>query len=396
MAARPVPHSLAALSLAFGLSVGAAPALAQNYIGSGNVQVNMQALDQLGGARTASPSTTQLPLIGSTGKAPKKPAVPVLVQPTGPQALLGETGKATNTVKLRRPGSSTTRKASAPKAAAKTETAAAKTETAPAAAPTPPAVASAPAPAAVPATPAPAPAPVAPAPQAGAPTQVVPATPAPPAVATPAPATPAPATPAPAAPAPTPAPAPSVAAAPPVAPAPAPAQAAPATPAPQAAAPASQSPAPQSPASQSPASQTPAAAPAAPQAAPRPAPAPQVAAAPTPPRPVPAPAIGPGGLITLTFPSGQGDLPAGDLAALDALATQYAAGEDRLQIRAYAASTVSDGGSGARRLSLTRALAVRQHLIDKGIRSTRIDVRALGAPTDGSAADRVEIAPVGR
>ncbi|PJI39069.1 OmpA family protein [Ferrovibrio sp.] len=382
MAARPVPHSLAALSLAFGLSVGAAPALAQNYIGSGNVQVNMQALDQLGGARTANPSTTQLPLIGSTGKAPKKPAVPVLVQPTGPQALLGETGKATNTVKLRRPGSSTTRKASAPKAAAKTETAAAKTETAPAAAPTPPAVASAPAPAAIPApaTPAPAPAPVAPAPQAGAPTQVVPATPAPPAVATPAPA----------APAPTAAPAPSVAAVPPVAPAPAPAQAAPATPAPLAAAPA-----PQSPASQSPASQTPAAAPAAPPAAPRPAPAPQVAAAPTPPRPVPAPAIGPGGLITLTFPGGQGEVPAGDLAALDALATQYAAGEDRLQIRAYAASTVSDGGSGARRLSLTRALAVRQHLIDKGIRSTRIDVRALGAPTDGSAADRVEIAPVG-
>jgi outer membrane protein OmpA-like peptidoglycan-associated protein len=129
-------------------------------------------------------------------------------------------------------------------------------------------------------------------------------------------------------------------------------------------------------------------------AAPQPAPAPQVAAAPTPPRPVPAP--GPAGLVTLAFPGGQGELPAADLAALDALARQYATGEDRLQIRAYAASTVSDGGSGARRLSLTRALAVRQYLIDKGIRSTRIDVRALGAPTDGSAADRVEVAPVGR
>ncbi len=121
-----------------------------------------------------------------------------------------------------------------------------------------------------------------------------------------------------------------------------------------------------------------------------------MAAAPTPPRPVPAPVPGPGGLVTLAFPGGQGDLPAADLAALDALARQYASGEDRLQIRAYAASTVSDGGSGARRLSLTRALAVRQYLIDKGIRSTRIDVRALGAPTDGSAADRVEVAPVGR
>ena len=100
---------------------------------------------------------------------------------------------------------------------------------------------------------------------------------------------------------------------------------------------------------------------------------------------------------TLMFDNGLGGLPVGAVRrALDALAAQYANGEDRLQIRAYAASTVSDGGSGARRLSLTRALAVRQYLIDKGIRSTRIDVRALGAPTDGSTADRVEVAPVGR
>lgn len=346
MAARPVPHSLAALSLVFSLGVVAAPALAQNYIGTGNVQVNMQALDQLGGTRTASPATPQLPLIGSTGRAPKQSSAAVVAQPTGPQALLGETGKAANVVKLRRPGSSTaTRKASAsaPKAPAKTETAA--VADAPAqVAPTPPVAA----PVITPA----------PAPQAGAPTPVVPA-PSAPVASVPTPA-------------PTPPPAPSVAAAPPapaVAPAPAPA-------APQAAAPAPQ---------------------AAPQVSPRPAPAPQVAAAPTPPRAVPAPGPGPGGLVTLAFAGGQGDLPSGgDLAALDALAAQHANGEDRLQIRAYAASTVSDGGSGARRLSLTRALAVRQYLIDKGIRSTRIDVRALGAPTDGSAADRVEVAPVGR
>lgn len=354
MAARPVPHSLAAFSLVFGLAA-ATPALAQNYIGSGNVQVNMQALDQLGGARTASPVTTQLPLIGSTGKAPKQAAAPLAAQPS--DALLGETGQPAGAIKLRRPGSSAARKASAPaapKAAAKA---------APAAAPTPPAVASAPA-AAPTSTPA-APAPSTPAPAASAPVTPAPATPAPaPAPQAGAPTPVVPATPAPA-PAPIATPAPSVAAAPPAAaPAPAP-QAAPA-PAPQAATP----------------------------AAPQPAPAPQVAAAPTPPRPVPAP--GPAGLVTLAFPGGQGDLPAADLAALDALARQYATGEDRLQIRAYAASTVSDGGSGARRLSLTRALAVRQYLIDKGIRSTRIDVRALGAPTDGSAADRVEVAPVGR
>lgn len=113
------------------------------------------------------------------------------------------------------------------------------------------------------------------------------------------------------------------------------------------------------------------------------------------PRPTPAPGVQ-AGVVTLAFQPGQGELPAGELAALDALAQQFAGNEERLQIRAYAANTVGDGGSGARRLSLTRALAVRQYLIDKGIRSTRIDVRALGVPTDGSAADRVEVAPPGR
>jgi outer membrane protein OmpA-like peptidoglycan-associated protein len=369
MAARPVPHLLAAFSLAFGLGVVAAPARAQNYIGSGNVQVNMQVLDQLGGTSTTNTATPQLPLIGSTGRAPKQAAAPVAGPLSGPQPLLGETGQAAGAIKLRRPGSSTaTRKASA--AAPKVP---AKTEAAPAAVPAAPAVAAAPAPVLpAPAAPVTTPAP-APAPQAGTPTPVVPAPSAPPVAAAPAPA-PVPA-PAPAASAPASAPTPSVAAVPPTAPAAStPAASAPVTaptPAPQAVAP-----------------------------APVPAPAPQVAAAPTPPRPVPAPGPtsgpGPGGIVTLAFAGGQGELPSGNLAALDALAAQYANGEDRLQVRAYAASTVSDGGSGARRLSLTRALAVRQYLIDKGIRSTRIDVRALGAPTDGSTADRVEIAPVGR
>lgn len=357
MAARPIPHSLAALSLALGLA-GATPALAQNYIGSGNVQVNLQALDQLGGGAHTGPAATQPPLIGSTGKAPKRPTAPALAQPS--DALLGETGQAAGAIKLRRPGSSTARKASAPAASKAT----AKSTPAPVPSAPAPAVAAAPAPGPAPA-PAPAAPAVTPAPQAGTPTPVVPATPAPATAATPAPA------PAQAA-APAPAPAPSVAAT-----SPAPAASAPASalaPAPQAAAPAA----------------PPTAAP------PARAPAPQVAAAPTPPRPVPAPGPGAGGVVTLAFPGGQGDLPAGSQAALDALAAQLASGEDRLQIRAYAASTVSDGGSGARRLSLTRALAVRQYLIDKGIRSTRIDVRALGAPTDGSDADRVEVAPVGR
>ncbi len=107
------------------------------------------------------------------------------------------------------------------------------------------------------------------------------------------------------------------------------------------------------------------------------------------------PAARSGGDLVLAFESGKSDLPAGN-AQLEALAKQLAGSEDRIQIRAYASASGSDAASGARRLSLSRALAVRSYLIDRGIRSTRIDVRALGVPTDGGAADRVEIATLGR
>lgn len=64
----------------------------------------------------------------------------------------------------------------------------------------------------------------------------------------------------------------------------------------------------------------------------------------------------------------------------------------RLQVVAYASSQGTNT-SAARRLSLSRALAVRSYLIDKGIRSTRIDVRAMGTPEGASAgpADRVDL-----
>lgn len=70
--------------------------------------------------------------------------------------------------------------------------------------------------------------------------------------------------------------------------------------------------------------------------------------------------------------------------------------ELRMQIRAFAAGT-ADTASQARRLSLNRALAVRSLLIDRGVPSTRIDVRALGntapepATTPAPPADRVDL-----
>lgn len=42
-------------------------------------------------------------------------------------------------------------------------------------------------------------------------------------------------------------------------------------------------------------------------------------------------------------------------------------------------------------MSLFRALSVRTYLMKKGIRSTRIDVRALGKKDDGAPADRVDV-----
>ncbi len=62
----------------------------------------------------------------------------------------------------------------------------------------------------------------------------------------------------------------------------------------------------------------------------------------------------------------------------------------RLQVVAYAEGT-ADQASQARRLSLSRALTVRSYLISQGVRSTRIDVRALGARASDGPADRVDL-----
>lgn len=62
----------------------------------------------------------------------------------------------------------------------------------------------------------------------------------------------------------------------------------------------------------------------------------------------------------------------------------------RIQIQAYGGNR-GDKGSDARRLSLKRALAVRQVLIDDGVPAERIDVRAMGGADDKGPADRVDV-----
>jgi outer membrane protein OmpA-like peptidoglycan-associated protein len=62
----------------------------------------------------------------------------------------------------------------------------------------------------------------------------------------------------------------------------------------------------------------------------------------------------------------------------------------RIQIQAYGGNR-GDKGSDARRLSLKRALAIRQVLIDDGVPAERIDVRAMGGADDSGPADRVDV-----
>ena len=63
--------------------------------------------------------------------------------------------------------------------------------------------------------------------------------------------------------------------------------------------------------------------------------------------------------------------------------------EQRIGIYAYASS---DGiQMSARRISLGRALSVRSFLIEHGVESQRMIVRALGKPQQAEVADRVDI-----
>ncbi|MFP6688501.1 MAG: OmpA family protein, partial [Alphaproteobacteria bacterium] len=112
-----------------------------------------------------------------------------------------------------------------------------------------------------------------------------------------------------------------------------------------------------------------------------------------------APAVAPttpGETMQIEFGAGESALPQSAQAPLATLAA--ALGQDetlRLQLRAYAGGD-ADSASHARRLSLSRALAVRSELIEQGVRSTRIDVRALGNKSENGSSDRVDVILVQR
>jgi outer membrane protein OmpA-like peptidoglycan-associated protein len=72
------------------------------------------------------------------------------------------------------------------------------------------------------------------------------------------------------------------------------------------------------------------------------------------------------------------------------VSTALESGASRVQLEAYG-GTSGDKSWDARRLSLKRALAVRQLLIDDGVPSSHIVVRAMGGADDNGPDDRVDV-----
>lgn len=130
----------------------------------------------------------------------------------------------------------------------------------------------------------------------------------------------------------------------------------------------------------------------APQTTPKPAPkpAPQVASK-APPRPAES---GLNKRSVILFAKDAPDPAEGALGAIKFLAGDLNAAmttaSARVELQAFGGNK-GDKGSDARRLSLKRALAIRQVLIDDGVSPDRIDVRAMGGADDSGPADRVDV-----
>lgn len=99
--------------------------------------------------------------------------------------------------------------------------------------------------------------------------------------------------------------------------------------------------------------------------------------------------------MRLTFDAAATDL---STASMDAIRRFIGAAPSRdtatFNVLAYAAGKADDP-SVARRLSLSRALAVRTALIAEGVASSRIFVRALGSQAAGGPPDRVDVSLLG-
>jgi outer membrane protein OmpA-like peptidoglycan-associated protein len=103
------------------------------------------------------------------------------------------------------------------------------------------------------------------------------------------------------------------------------------------------------------------------------------------------------GETQILFDEDSAELSVPAQSALSTLADQLLRNEsERIELIAYASGgDEGEGSSYARRLSLSRAIAVRRFLIDQGVASSRMDVRALGDQAEEKPADRVDVLPAG-
>jgi outer membrane protein OmpA-like peptidoglycan-associated protein len=96
----------------------------------------------------------------------------------------------------------------------------------------------------------------------------------------------------------------------------------------------------------------------------------------------------------IPFAAGATSLAPSNVNSIHALATTLntalASGNARIHLDAFGGPR-GDKSSDSRRLSLKRALVVRELLIEDGVPSEKIDVRALGGADDGGAPDRVDV-----
>ncbi len=89
------------------------------------------------------------------------------------------------------------------------------------------------------------------------------------------------------------------------------------------------------------------------------------------------------------FLTGKTEITAQAQALLDELATRLLQSTVRVRLAAFS-GRAGDLSSEARRLSLTRALAIRNYLSAKGITPDRVDVLAFGGAAEG-VTDRVDV-----
>jgi outer membrane protein OmpA-like peptidoglycan-associated protein len=91
----------------------------------------------------------------------------------------------------------------------------------------------------------------------------------------------------------------------------------------------------------------------------------------------------------IRFAKSASQLPTTAAVALDAVAEKLLESSERIRLAAYSGAT-GDMSSQSRRLSLERARAVRNYLVEKGVPFERMDVMPLGGAAAGQS-DRVDI-----